>query len=180
MRRPSRKRPVPPSDLSEESEALAAVEVELRYEGYVRRERERADRLREQEAFSLAGDLPYAGFKSLRKEAREKLGRVRPNTLGQAGRIPRCVPFRPPKPHAGGAAASPPRGVAGLRESSCRQHLTQTPGLSGLRDSRGVPRGTSPLLEVYCREGRFWFSPRDEGKLGVVLQGHTPCEERVA
>ena len=81
-----------PFDLSEESEALAAVEVELRYEGYVRRERERADRLREQEEFSLAADLPYAGFKSLRKEAREKLSRVRPNTLGQAGRIPGVSP----------------------------------------------------------------------------------------
>jgi tRNA uridine 5-carboxymethylaminomethyl modification enzyme len=76
-----------PFDPAEESEALAAVEVELRYEGYVQRERERADRLREQEAFSLAADLPYAGFRSLRKEAREKLGRIRPSTLGQAGRI---------------------------------------------------------------------------------------------
>lgn len=81
-----------PFDLTEESEALAAVEVELRYEGYVQRERERADRLQEQEAFSLAPDLPYAGFRSLRKEAREKLGRIRPNTLGQAGRIPGVSP----------------------------------------------------------------------------------------
>tara|TARA_B100001123_G_scaffold349117_1_gene398956 strand:- start:9518 stop:11401 length:1884 start_codon:yes stop_codon:yes gene_type:complete len=81
-----------PFDPTEESEALAAVEVELRYEGYVQRERERADRLQEQEAFSLAPDLPYAGFRSLRKEAREKLGRIRPNTLGQAGRIPGVSP----------------------------------------------------------------------------------------
>jgi tRNA uridine 5-carboxymethylaminomethyl modification enzyme len=81
-----------PFDLSEESEALAAVEVELRYEGYVQRERERAVRLREQEGFSLAADLPYASFKGLRKEAREQLGRVRPNTLGQAGRIPGVSP----------------------------------------------------------------------------------------
>ena len=56
------------------------------------RERERADRLQEQEAFSLSPDLPYAGFRSLRKEAREKLGRIRPNTLGQAGRIPGVSP----------------------------------------------------------------------------------------
>ena len=81
-----------PFDPSEEGEALAAVEVELRYEGYVQRERERADRLQKQEAFSLDADLPYAGFKSLRKEAREKLERVRPNTLGQAGRIPGVSP----------------------------------------------------------------------------------------
>ena len=81
-----------PFDLSEESEALAAVEVELRYEGYVQRERERAVRLREQEGFSLAADLPYASFKSLRKEAREQLSRVRPSTLGQAGRVPGVSP----------------------------------------------------------------------------------------
>ena len=81
-----------PFDPAGESEALAAVEVELRYEGYVQRERERAEWLRRQEEFSLEADLPYAGFKSLRKEAREKLGQVRPNTLGQAGRIPGVSP----------------------------------------------------------------------------------------
>ncbi len=81
-----------PFDPAEESEALAAVEVELRYEGYVRRERERAERLQEQEAFALGAELPYAGFLSLRKEAREKLLRIRPSTLGQAGRIPGVSP----------------------------------------------------------------------------------------
>ena len=81
-----------PFDPAEESETLAAVEVEIRYEGYVRRERERADRLREREGFALEPDLPYAGFISLRKEAREKLGRIQPSTLGQAGRIPGVSP----------------------------------------------------------------------------------------
>jgi tRNA uridine 5-carboxymethylaminomethyl modification enzyme len=81
-----------PFEVGSEHEALAAVEVELRYEGYVRRERERAGRLRAQEEFALSPDLPYQGFISLSTEAREKLARLRPDTLGQAGRIPGISP----------------------------------------------------------------------------------------
>lgn len=73
-------------------EILAAVEVELKYEGYVRRERERADRLREQANFLLDLELPYLDFITLSFEAREKLTRIRPETLAQAGRIPGVSP----------------------------------------------------------------------------------------
>jgi tRNA uridine 5-carboxymethylaminomethyl modification enzyme len=73
-------------------EATHAVEVELKYEGYVRRERERAERLREQAAFSLRDDLPYREFVTLSFEAREKLSRVRPDTLAHASRIPGVSP----------------------------------------------------------------------------------------
>jgi tRNA uridine 5-carboxymethylaminomethyl modification enzyme len=73
-------------------ESLAAVEVELKYEGYVARERERAARLREQAAFRLAEELPYGDFVTISHEAREKLARVRPATLAQAGRIPGVSP----------------------------------------------------------------------------------------
>jgi tRNA uridine 5-carboxymethylaminomethyl modification enzyme len=68
--------------------ALAAVEVELKYEGYVARERERAEALRAQHDFELREDLPYGVMETLSLEAREKLVRVRPATLAQAGRIP--------------------------------------------------------------------------------------------
>ncbi len=78
-------RPVP-------GEILAAVEVELKYEGYVVRERERADRLREQANLLLDYELPYADFVTLSFEAREKLMRIRPETLAQAGRIPGVSP----------------------------------------------------------------------------------------
>jgi tRNA uridine 5-carboxymethylaminomethyl modification enzyme len=66
--------------------------VELKYEGYVRRERQRADRLRSQAGFLLREDLPYGEFVTLSREAREKLGRVRPDTLAQAARIPGVSP----------------------------------------------------------------------------------------
>lgn len=73
-------------------EALQGMEVELKYEGYVRRERERAERLRQQAGFSLASDLPYGEFVTLSREAREKLARLRPDSLAQAARIPGVSP----------------------------------------------------------------------------------------
>ncbi|HET9948171.1 MAG TPA: hypothetical protein VFQ22_04580, partial [Longimicrobiales bacterium] len=73
-------------------EAVVAVEVETKYAGYVARERERAERLREQAAFALADDLPYRDFVTLSHEAREKLARIRPASLAQAGRIPGISP----------------------------------------------------------------------------------------
>ncbi len=73
-------------------EALPAVETELKYAGYVARERERAERLREQAGFQLVEDLPYQEFATLSHEAREKLQRIRPVSLAQAGRIPGVSP----------------------------------------------------------------------------------------
>ena len=71
---------------------LSAVEVELKYEGYVARERERANKLREQADFRLGDDLPYMDFGTLSYESREKLAKIRPETLAQAGRIPGVSP----------------------------------------------------------------------------------------
>ena len=73
-------------------DVVHTVEVELKYDGYVRRERERAERLREQASFFLRDDLPYQEFVTLSYEAREKLARVRPGTLAQAARIPGVSP----------------------------------------------------------------------------------------
>lgn len=68
-------------------DVMAAVEVELKYEGYVMRERQRAKRLREHANYKLDNDLPYSNFITVSAEAREKLQRIRPETLAQAGRI---------------------------------------------------------------------------------------------
>ncbi|TVP58187.1 MAG: tRNA uridine-5-carboxymethylaminomethyl(34) synthesis enzyme MnmG, partial [Gemmatimonadales bacterium] len=70
------------------AEIRSSVEVEVKYEGYVARERERAERLRRQAGFVLPEDLPYRELKTLSIEGREKLERVRPESLAQAGRIP--------------------------------------------------------------------------------------------
>jgi len=73
-------------------EELTAVEVELKYEGYVGRERERAARLRSHAKFKLDNELPYLNLATLSREAREKLHVVRPATLAHAGRVPGVSP----------------------------------------------------------------------------------------
>jgi len=77
---------------AERGETLVAVEVEIKYEGYVRREEERAARLRGQAGFTLSEELPYDRFVTLSREARDKLARVLPTSLAQAGRIPGVSP----------------------------------------------------------------------------------------
>lgn len=74
------------------SDALAAVEVELKYRGYVVRETERARKLRDQATFELGQNLPYSAFATLSVEARQKLERILPANLAQAARIPGVSP----------------------------------------------------------------------------------------
>jgi tRNA uridine 5-carboxymethylaminomethyl modification enzyme len=66
--------------------------MEVRYAGYLARERERAGALRSQADFALPAELEYAELAALSIEARQKLERVRPRTLGQAARIPGISP----------------------------------------------------------------------------------------
>jgi tRNA uridine 5-carboxymethylaminomethyl modification enzyme len=80
------------SGIETSDDVLAAVQVEVKYEGYVKRERERAARLREQADFGLAEELPYGEFITLSSEAREKLAQRRPATLAHAARIPGVSP----------------------------------------------------------------------------------------
>ena len=72
--------------------AVASAGIELKYEGYLVREREAAARLAELSSFALQPDLPYPDFKSLSTEARQKLERIRPASLAQAARIPGVSP----------------------------------------------------------------------------------------
>jgi tRNA uridine 5-carboxymethylaminomethyl modification enzyme len=68
------------------------AEVELRYAGYLAREKNSARRLSEMEEFPLPADLPYSALRTISFEAREKLARIRPGSLGQASRIPGVSP----------------------------------------------------------------------------------------
>ena len=74
------------------SELMDSAEMELRYEGYLAKERARADALHRQADFPLPDDLPYPALQSLSFEARQKLASVRPATLAQAGRVPGVSP----------------------------------------------------------------------------------------
>jgi tRNA uridine 5-carboxymethylaminomethyl modification enzyme len=78
--------------ITADQQSLASAEIELKYDGYLAREREAAARLAELAAFVLPADLPYLELKSLATEARQKLDRVRPSSLAQAARIPGVSP----------------------------------------------------------------------------------------
>lgn len=68
------------------------ADIELKYEGYLLRERASADRLALMEDFTLPAGLPYRRFGSLSTESREKLAATLPESLGRAGRIPGVSP----------------------------------------------------------------------------------------
>ena len=75
-----------------EDAVVASAEIELKYDGYLAREREAASRLAELAGFVLPVELPYLELRSLATEARQKLDRVRPTSLAQAARIPGVSP----------------------------------------------------------------------------------------
>ena len=63
------------------------VEIEVKYEGFIRREKELVEKLRRMENKPLPEDIDYHQIKSISAEGREKLSRIRPKTLAQASRI---------------------------------------------------------------------------------------------
>lgn len=68
------------------------ADIEFKYNGYLRRERTTASNLSRMDAFGLPSDLDYERLLTLSFEAREKLQRTRPISLGQASRIPGVSP----------------------------------------------------------------------------------------
>ena len=63
------------------------VEIELKYEGYIARQKADIEEMRRVERKKLPVDVDYQQIKGLRLEAAEKLSKVRPENIGQAGRI---------------------------------------------------------------------------------------------
>jgi len=74
------------------AEAAEQVEIEAKYAGYLLRQEAQIERARRMEDRPIPADLDYAAVTHLRTEAREKLARIRPRSLGQAGRIPGVGP----------------------------------------------------------------------------------------
>jgi tRNA uridine 5-carboxymethylaminomethyl modification enzyme len=75
-----------------DSEECEWADIELKYSGYLARERAAADRLAKLDGFALPDDLEYLALKTLSFEARQKLAAQRPASLGQARRIPGVSP----------------------------------------------------------------------------------------
>lgn len=76
-----------PSSDSLSPEAIEQVEIEAKYAGYVAKQRQQVERSRRLEAMHIPPDFDYQAVVGLRTEARERLMRVRPVTVGQAGRL---------------------------------------------------------------------------------------------
>ncbi|MEN4951543.1 tRNA uridine-5-carboxymethylaminomethyl(34) synthesis enzyme MnmG [Stenotrophomonas sp. TWI819] len=68
------------------------VEIGVKYAGYLDRQRDEIERQQRHEHTAIAADFDYAGVRGLSAEVQQKLERVRPQTLGQAQRIPGMTP----------------------------------------------------------------------------------------
>lgn len=71
---------------------LASAETAVKYEGYIRRESASVARSRREESRRIPEEFSYEGLPGLTREAIERLSQVRPETLGQAGRVPGVTP----------------------------------------------------------------------------------------
>jgi tRNA uridine 5-carboxymethylaminomethyl modification enzyme len=71
---------------------LATVETEAKYAGYISQQQRQIDRLHDSELRRIPSGFEFSGIPGLSTEAKQKLERVRPQTLGQAGRIPGVTP----------------------------------------------------------------------------------------
>ena len=78
------------NDLS--SEIIEQAEIQTKYRGYIERERYYAEKMHRLENIAIPESFDYNALQSLTIEARQKLTRIRPTTLGQASRIPGVSP----------------------------------------------------------------------------------------
>ena len=68
-------------------EIIEATEIAIKYEGYITRERQMADKIKRLDRIRLDEQFDYDRLKSISTEARQKLTRIKPATIGQASRI---------------------------------------------------------------------------------------------
>lgn len=73
-------------------ETLEAAEIEMKYHGYIARERALTDKMQRLENIKIKGKFNYEALTQLSTEARQKLKAINPETLAQAGRIPGVSP----------------------------------------------------------------------------------------
>jgi tRNA uridine 5-carboxymethylaminomethyl modification enzyme len=94
MKRPEfRVQTLPPALLREiDAEIWELLETELKYEGYIRRHNEQLQSMHLAESVRIPAELDYSAVPGLRNEARQKLAGLRPENIGQAGRISGVTP----------------------------------------------------------------------------------------
>jgi tRNA uridine 5-carboxymethylaminomethyl modification enzyme len=69
------------------TEEIEEAELQIKYESYIEKERDLAEKMSRLENISVPADFDFQQVQSLSSEAREKLTRIRPETIGQASRI---------------------------------------------------------------------------------------------
>ncbi len=74
-------------NLKNNKEALRQVDIELKYEGYIKRQGEHVANFEQSETTEIPNEFDYSKIKSLSNEGREKLTKVKPRSIGQASRI---------------------------------------------------------------------------------------------
>lgn len=79
--------PFDPTRPDYQPEVFEQVEIELKYEGYIKRQQAQIREMRRLESKQIPEDICYDTIDGLRLEAREKLGKIRPQNVGQASRI---------------------------------------------------------------------------------------------
>lgn len=75
------------SDITQNSTVLEQLEIQVKYRGYIEKEFEMAREMEKQENMEIPEKVKYDKIKSLSTEGRSKLGRIKPETIGQASRI---------------------------------------------------------------------------------------------
>jgi len=83
---------LPSANGSLHQDVKSQVEILMKYEGYIRREEHDLKISREWDGVVIPDNIDYHSIRSIRKEAQEKLSKIRPRTLGQALRIPGITP----------------------------------------------------------------------------------------
>ncbi len=68
-------------------EVKEQVQIQLKYKGYIERQKSQIEQFKKMEDKIIPQDLNYNDLENLRKEAREKLNKIQPHSLGQASRI---------------------------------------------------------------------------------------------
>ena len=79
--------PLDPERPALSADIREAVDIEIRYEGYIRRQQSQIEQFKKMEKRRLPSDLDYNQIDVLRLEARQKLSAIRPENFGQASRI---------------------------------------------------------------------------------------------
>jgi len=76
-----------PTDIPPRQETIERIEINIKYEGYIKKQEREVAKFRKMENEPIPADMPYLALSGLRNEAKEKFNRIRPISLGQAGRI---------------------------------------------------------------------------------------------